>query len=122
MYKADPAAFWLPQQIREELYPNFSKIQDAEGFWNFTTDTIGDFVFYDELPEEGPDSTNLAKFLNEVNPATHAVNSKGRLYVGPMRMLQKRVKERDCKRNSTNPQYQQQMHCYAVRYLPDDSD
>ena len=67
------------------------------------TNTIGDYVFFEDLPQlEDPDENHeaLVKFLNEYNDEKKTLNGEGKILIGPMRVLQKRVIRADCKRKS----------------------
>jgi len=76
--------------IRTELTDEFYNVRDYESFYNFTTNTIGDFIFFEDLPQHEDHATNhedLVLFLNSLNYDTLTLNSKGRIFVGPMRVL-----------------------------------
>jgi len=52
---------------------------------------------------------------------TFASQSKGQLYVGPIRVLQKRNPPRPCKRNSKVPRYADYYkECFNQRFTEDD--
>ena len=79
--------------VREELSTEFNKVNDDDSFWKFMDETLGKFVFFKHLPtldlEDEDYEERLKEFLTsyDKNEKTHFVNSKGRLYVGPMRVL-----------------------------------
>ena len=66
LYKADSNAYWIPEMVREDLSKEFKEVKDVESFWNFTTNTIGDYVFFKELPENSHEAhtEELYEFLN----------------------------------------------------------
>lgn len=113
LYKADTSAFWLPELVRSDLEENFRQMQDENQFWEFVEYKIGNYIFYEEsmLDENGEvDFEKLTKF----NTKILSQNAKGRLYVGPVRFLQKRVKSGECKRKSKIGRYEKYLElCYT---------
>ena len=61
-----------------------------DGFWKFTQDTLGEYIFEEESLMS---NFNLVDFtnLNTYNEELLADNSKGRMPVGKMRIQLKRV-------------------------------
>lgn len=45
LYKSDIAAYWQPELVRADLESEFRQIQDLERFWNFTENTLGNYIF-----------------------------------------------------------------------------
>ena len=102
--KGDGGAFWLPELIRSDLDGPFKQIQDVSTFWKFIENDLADYAFTDvKLLDENGD-VDRAK-LNEFNTTTLAQNAKGRLYIGPIRFMQKRIKAEPCKRSSNIGRY-----------------
>ena len=81
IYKGDPRGFWLPELIRNDLETEFRSIHDMAGFWDFTQNTISEYVFENERMTEEYNFLNLT-YLNSFDENTLADNSKGRMHVG----------------------------------------
>ena len=91
MYKGDARAYWLPELIRSDLEPQFKSMQNMNEFWNFTKEGLGNYLFDDkELFNPGTNQVDL-DLLTQYDNDNKSTRLKGRIFVGPMRMLSKRV-------------------------------
>ena len=121
LYKGDNSAFWLPELVRGDLELEFKKIQDVNHFWHFTENVIGEYIFETEsLIDKSTIKSGLKKIdinkLNSFDKSTLSKHSRGRIFVGPMRFLQKRVKPlKKCKRSSIVKRYAKVFEqCYPL--------
>ena len=56
------------------------------GFWQFTRDTLGEYIFSNHEMVGEYDVLDL-EYLNTFNETTNADNSRGRMSVGQMQIL-----------------------------------
>lgn len=45
LYKGDGSGFWLPELIRADLEDQFRAVSDQREFWNFTQNTLGEYLY-----------------------------------------------------------------------------
>lgn len=120
IYKDTTSFYWHPEDVREDLVKQFMSIQDENGFWNFTENDLGGYLFREEklLSEGGGVDSNSR--INQWDKTTLARVSKGKIFVGPLRFLQKRVASKDCKRASSVTRYKEYSKtCYHNSYDED---
>ena len=111
--------YWIPEIIRSAIEPEFLKIQDFENLYTFLRGPLADYVFFDEkMANSMDDPVDVEKLnRNEGLKTSFAPYSKGRLFIGPMRMLQKRMIGYKCKRSSSVERYEHMFHnCHHVRW------
>jgi hypothetical protein len=114
--------YWLPELVRSDLEAKFFAIQDEQLFWEFTENTIGDYVFSDDKIIK-PDGNIDLEILNEYSPDSKSTTSKGRLFIGSMRIMQKRIKSQKCTRQSQIERYQKEFkECYQNNYHFEDEE
>ena len=81
-------------------------------FWDFTENKLGKYLFYDETLVDEFKEINY-EMLNSYVNSSHSDLSKGKIFMGPVRYLMKRVKQKKCKRTSQVERYKRYFDkCY----------
>jgi len=110
--KGDRNAFWLPELIRLDL-KEFYTVKNEADFWNFMDKNFAEYLFSDTEFVNPETKEPLTDLLKEFNDETLSNNARGRLFIGSIRVNQKRTIPEECKRGSTVTRYRHHFtDCY----------
>lgn len=89
--------YWHPNHLRNFLEPDFLQVKNEQTMWHFIEHDVGKYLFRDEKLTFDDGTIDL-ELLQKFNDDKYAEPAGGRLIIGPMRILQKRVKKIPCLR------------------------
>lgn len=122
MYRNSVIFYWQPNNSAAHLESHFRSIQDVTGYWGFVEENLTPMMFqeFNILNADGDVNENYLGLWDEQE---YTKNSRGRVYVGPIRFLQKRVKVQPCARASDIDRYKDKFkECYPNRYSQENED